>query len=268
MAYLQYFIFFYCFPICQASQKFALYFLRALYFQRPCMYMNLIHFSFLDIGFILEALCKNFKTQNIQGTIQKFLLFISLSFVTLEVMICTGKIIDKPTGTLQTLKEIDNISYSITICSPNYNANLKIPPLSVKDINGTWNDICTKKGCNRKLEKFVSKYKDYDDTESCETLPIYGKQVRIETQKRMYAKSKTIILYVHETGSFHSEFRLSIPNEALTLQTTILLTNEIFKQLPNENCIETEAESFDSCFNNFLQLKMNESAGCIIRNAW
>ena len=194
---------------------------------------------------------------------------LSVIFVIWQVKDCIGKIIQTPTGTFQTFgRDVDNTSYSVTVCYPYYNAKVKIPKISVKDENNKWHYICKSKYCIS--EKFVYKYKDYNGTESCGTFPINGKQIRIETSKKSYVHSSAIrlLLYIHETGSSHSMVRLGIPKAAFMVQTNMLLKNDIFKQMPTKDCTETDSETYDSCINNFLKEKMNKSVGCILENTW
>ena len=191
---------------------------------------------------------------------------LSVIFVIWQVKECIGKIIQTPTGTFQTFgRDVDNTSYSVTVCYPDYLAKVKIPRISVKDENNKWHYICKSEIWNCISEKFVYKHKENNNTEACGTFPINGKQIRIEPSNKVY---RNIIIYIHETGSFHSMFRLGIPKAAFMVQTNMLLKNDIFKQMPTKDCTETDSETYDSCINNFLKEKMNKSVGCILKNTW
>lgn len=176
---------------------------------------------------------------------------------------CTEKFINKPTGVSQTFGR-DSTSWSISVCNSHYNSKIQMPySISVLDEMHSWNYIYKNRRNITYEEKYIFKYKATNDTESCKKLIINGIKIKIEASK----KASKFNLYVHETGYSYSMFRLTIPQEIFLYETYIMLHNEIFQQLPTDEDCTIEEASYDSCFNNFLRQKMNESAGCILKNA-
>ena len=218
--------------------------------------------SFLDLGLILENRFMNKKLNLVLSMIRKLLLAMALILVAWQVKICLVKILEKPTGTFQTFgSNMDNTSISISFCTNGFDSNVKVPEyIFMMDNEKQWKRV--NKGSY--TDRFVFKFKGNNDTESCLTYAIFGKQVKFGDRLYNFQRKPKTFLYLHETGFFHSEFKLMINYERLTTQNRMLINMEISKPIPSEDCT-INTETYDLCFNNFLRQKMNES-GCVLEN--
>lgn len=220
---------------------------------------------------IYGAILSRCECKKYTWLLQKLVLSIALLCVAVQVKESLVKITDKPIGTVQFFGEnLENVSYSLAICYSSYFSNT--PPMYLNGWNssdGTWHRICSDKKCYRESKTFVLKQLSTNDTESCLTIPLNESFVRLEYKVSNKKVNKLPNIYIFQTGSIYSSYKLVIPPAQKYQQQKVILKNKIIKEIPSDDCWSLASnESYDECFVNFFKYGMNKSANCILKNMW
>lgn len=206
------------------------------------------------------------------GFLNKLLLAIALLCVTLFVKDSIMNITDKPIGTLQLFgKNLENVTYSVAFCYSSYFS--KTTPMF---LNGwynegrNWKRICSNRNCERKINKFVIKQTATNVTQSCVSIPLGEDFIRLESRLSNKKGNKLPNIYIYQTGSIYSTFKLIIKATHNYNHQKLIVKNDIIKHMPSDGdrCWLWQDISYDECFVMFMKLKMNESCGCILKNMW
>ena len=201
----------------------------------------------------------NTQTYSTKG-LNTFLILTALIMMFWQVTVCVMKIESKPTGTSESLTGyVSNLS--ITFCANNFENDLTINKpntISYRENGKEWKPIYThEKGGI--FAKFVTQNLE-GGLDSCETILLKGDEIQIK-HRYQNTRDETNI-FIHETGLFHSDFKLKIPAENFVMDTKMILNIHRIRRINKGDCSDDTIYDFN--INNNIKKGMVENYGCVL----
>ena len=231
-------------------------------------------FSLLDIpaSKILNVIGSKKKKsiKNISIFLERFIFVICMSLVVWQVYVCVPKIILRQTGTTESFGNL-KINLSLTLCSSNIEerATIKMPK-SIKDktSENNWTTLyqwgnrkCSKAETDRMHTTYISVNKE-NHILSCVSYVVGGNELVIDHRYHFFQRTPTQ-LFLHETGLFHSPFKVRIVDENFEINTKLILNIKRIIQIPKEgSCAVTKL--YDDNINENLKKKLVKRYGCVL----
>ena len=187
-----------------------------------------------------------------------------------QVCVCVPKILSKQTGTTESFGHL-NINLSLTLCSSNIEAvaTIKMPnnikyETSDKNFTTLYKWGVGKDGTpevDMMNTAYISINKDRHIL-SCASYMLGGEELDIKHRYQVFQRKPTQ-LFLHETGLFHSPFKLRILDENFNMNAKLFLKIKRIIRI-NEEGSCAEKQMYDNNINENFKKELAKRYGCVL----
>lgn len=179
---------------------------------------------------------------------------------------CIPKITTKSVGTTESIRTYES-NLSLTICISDIQDITKIRKPNIirfQEKGRNWTVVSQYASGNVIVDnvhnRFISKTSD-DILQSCESYLIKGDI--LEIHHRYYVTSRKLDIFIHETGLFHTDFKLRVLKENFLKDTSLIMNIERFVKINDGSC--ADKTDFDFNINRKIKTEMLQLYGCVFQ---